>query len=148
MNAIFTTFGIDWHLLLINAINFGLLLAGLTYFLYKPLTKKLEERRTVVAKGVEDAHAAARALSEIEGTRSEVLAKAGKEADLVLSQAQQNANKKGKEIVTQAEGNAARAMVEAQAQAEELKKQAIQESKEEVAKMIVLGIDKLARTSK
>lgn len=148
MNAILTTFGIDWHLLLINAINFGLLLAGLTYFLYKPLSKMLEERRMKVAKGVEDAVAAEHALARIEGERSEVLAKAGQEADAVLTQAKATATGKGKEILAQAEANAARRLAEAEAQSEELKKKAVQESREEVAKIIVLGIEKLAKTSK
>lgn len=148
MDQLFLAFGIDWRLLLINAINFGVLLAGLTYFLYKPITKALEDRRQRVIKGVEDAHAAEVALAEIEGTRSEVLAHAGQEADAVLSQAQKIAGQKGKEIIAQAEGSAARAIAEAEAQAQELKKQAVQESREEVAKMIVLGIEKLAKTSK
>ncbi len=148
MDQLFQAFGIDWRLLLINAINFGVLFGGLTYFLYKPITKALEDRRQRVIKGVEDAHAAELALAEIEGTRLEVLAQAGQEADAVLSQAQKTAGLKGKEIITQAEHNAARALAEAEAQALELKSRAVQESREEVAKLIVLGIEKLARQPK
>jgi F0F1-type ATP synthase membrane subunit b/b' len=58
MDAILTTFGIDWHLLLLQGINFGILLAGLTYFLYKPVMRMLEERSNTVRQGVEDAHKA------------------------------------------------------------------------------------------
>jgi F-type H+-transporting ATPase subunit b len=148
MDAILHTFGIDWRLLLVNAINFGLLLAGLTFFLYKPLGKMLEERRTKVAKGVEDAHAAEVTLQQIESSRAERLAQAGREADTIVSEARDMGASKAKEIVSLAEGTAARALRDAEAQAAELKRGAIAESKEEVARMIVLGIEKLAKQSK
>ncbi len=148
MQAILTTFGVDWHLLLISAINFGLLLAGLTYFLYKPLGKMLEDRRMKVAKGVEDAEAAGVKLQEIEHSRRDTLAKAGEEADTIVAQAREAGSHKAKEILNQASASAARSIADAEAEGLELKKKAIQESKEEVAKMIVLGIEKLAVNSK
>ena len=148
MDQLFAAFGIDWRLLLINAINFGVLLAGLTYFLYKPITRTLEERRQKVIKGVEDAEAAAVALGEIENARAQKLAEAGREADELLSLAQKTGTEKGRQIVEQAEGSAARVLFEAQAQSQELKEQALRESKEEVAKLIVLGIEKAAVQAK
>jgi len=148
MGAIFTTFGIDWHLLLINAVNFGLLLAGLTYFLYKPLGNMLEARRKAVAQGVADAEAATKKLGEIEHSKGEILAEAGKEADGIIAASRDTAASKAKEIMSQAEAAAARAVAQAQAQSSEMKARAIEESKQEVARMIVLGIEKLAKTSK
>ncbi len=148
MGAIFTTFGIDWHLLLINAVNFGLLLAGLTFFLYKPLTNMLRERRERVAQGVADAEAAGMRLKEIEESRSHKLAEAGAEADSIISSARAAGSEKAREIAAQAESSAARTLSEASAQATEMKREAINESKEEVARMIVLGIDKLAKQGK
>lgn len=148
MDQLFAAFGIDWRLLLINAINFGVLLGGLTYFLYKPITKALEERRLRVIQGVEDAEAAARALAEIESTRAETLAAAGREADELVSRAQKAGAEKGRELLAQAENSAARALAEAEAQSAELKAQAVRESREEVAKLIVLGIEKAALQSK
>lgn len=148
MDQLFEAFGIDWRLLLINAINFGILLGGLSYFLYKPLTCALEERREKMAKGVADAHEAERKLAEIEDARGEMLAKAGQEADTIVSEARDAGAKKAKEIVGAAEGSAQRVLSDAQAQASEMKREAIAESKEEVARMIVLGIEKLAREQK
>ncbi len=142
MEAILTTFGIDWRLLLIQAINFGILLAGLTYFLYKPVMRILEERRATVAKGVEDAHKAEMELHQIKGARAEKLAQAGKEADAVLANARTAATKKEREIVGRAESTAAVVLAEAEAQAREAKVLAVAESKDEVAKLIVLGMQK------
>src|SRR6185369_5995878 len=107
MEQVLTTFGVDWRLLLINAVNFGLLLLILWYFVYEPLTIVLEERRQKVSQGVRDAEASAIKLREIEESRSEVLAKAGSEADEVLRQSRLNAQAKEREIVAAGEAAAA-----------------------------------------
>ena len=142
MEQVLITFGIDWKLLIINAINFGLLLAVLWYFLYGPLTRMLEERRQKVAQGVRDAEAAKERLSEIESSRSTLIAKAGKEADTIVTHARASATAKEKEILAAGELAASALLKDAQSQAAELKRQAVEESKHEVAKLIVLGIEK------
>ena len=45
MQQLFAAFGINWKLLLIQGINFSVLLAILSYFLYRPLMKVIDERR-------------------------------------------------------------------------------------------------------
>ena len=142
MNELFAAFGIDWRLLLINFFNFGLLLFLLWYFLYEPLTKMLEERRGVVTEGVHNAHRAQKALQEIEQSRIDMLAQASQEADAIVAQARAAAADKGREIVAQNEAAAANLLKEAQAQATQLEREAIARSKEEVAKLIVLGMEK------
>lgn len=142
MESILTTFGIDWRLLLINVINFGVLLAGLWYFMYGPVMAMLEERRQKVVKGVEDAEAATRARQEIEAERSGVLARAAQEADEAMSRARAAASQREREIVDEAGKRAESIVAQAQAQAAEEKQRAIAESKEEVAKLIVLGMEK------
>ena len=143
MQAIFTTFGIDWRLLLVNALNFGLLLLGLWYFLYTPLMRVLEERRKKVAQGVADAQKAAQELAGIEAARAAKLAQAGKEADTIVSLARTAGAHKEHEIIQSGEAAAQRILDEAEAQAREAKAQAIAESREEVARMVVLGMEKV-----
>ena len=145
MSAVLSTFGIDWRLLLINAINFGLLLLVLWYFLYEPVTKMLEERRTRVAQGVRDAEVAAQKLHEIEAARAGALAAAGKEADALVAAARAAGAQKERELVQKGEASVQRAVAEAQAQVQELKARSIEESKQEVAKLIVLGMEKISK---
>ena len=64
MEQVLHVFGIDWKLLLINAANFGLLLAALTYFFYKPMMRMLDLRRDKIAHGVEAAQKAEAELKE------------------------------------------------------------------------------------
>ena len=143
MEQILSTFGIDWRLLLINAINFALTLTVLWYFLYTPLMRMLEERRQKVAKGVVDAQAATKKLQDIERSRSQKLAEAGREADDILAGARTSGAQKERELLAAGEAAAAGVLKEAQAQAGEMKVQAIEESKQEVAKLVVLGIEKV-----
>ncbi len=143
MEQVFAAFGIDWRLLIINAVNFALLLVALWYFLYGPLTRMLETRREKLAQGVHDAEEAARQLSEIKDSRAEMLASAGREADTVLALARSAATQKEHELKAAGEAAAERAVAEARVQAQELKAQALAESKQEVAKLIVLGMEKM-----
>lgn len=148
MSELLTAFGIDWRLLVINLINFGVLLWVLWYFLYTPLTTMLEERRQKVAQGVQDAADAAAQLAEVEHTRAQVLAGAGREADDVLSHARSAAVAKERELVAAGERAAQSIVKDAEAQARELRAQALEESKQEVAKLIVLGMEKASLATK
>jgi F-type H+-transporting ATPase subunit b len=148
MNELFAAFGIDWRLLLVNMINFGLLLAALWYFLYEPLTKTLDARRQRLAEGVAAAQEADDRLRRIEASRAELLAKAGKEADDVIAQAREAGTSKQHEIVSAAEASANAILSDAQAQAVELKREAIAQSKQEVAKLIVLGMERTMKETK
>ena len=53
MSALITAFGIDWHLLFANAVNFIVLAALLTWLLYKPVMKMVAEREAVVGASPE-----------------------------------------------------------------------------------------------
>lgn len=145
MSAVFAAFGIDWRLLLIDSINFGILVLALWYFLYGPLSAMLEARRQKVAGGVHDAEQAAIKLHEIEATKSGILASAGQEADQLLIKARQAGEQKERAMAAAALAAAARTTAEAAAAAVELKAQAIEESKQEVAKLVVLGMEKMLR---
>lgn len=142
MEQILTTFGVDWRLLLINGINFGLLMAAMWYFLYAPIMRMLEERREKVSQGVRDAEEAAQARQDIESSREHLLAEAGKEADGVVAAARAAGSQKERELIEKGEAAAETILKNAAAEAAELKTQAIEESKQEVAKLIVLGMEK------
>lgn len=142
MEKIVDVFGIDWKLLAISAANFGLLLVALTYFLYKPLQRLITERQEKITAGVAAAEKAEAELKGIEQSRATMLASAGKEADTLVAEARAAGTAKEREIVGAAEAAATRALAEAEAQAKDMKEKAVQESKQEVAKLIVLGMEK------
>ncbi len=142
MAQVLSVFGIDWRLLLINAANFGLVLLALWYFLYAPVMRMLEVRRQKVSEGVRDAESAKRRLAEIEEARMSTLAAAGMAADELVSAARAAGAQKERELMQKGEAAAATLVREAQAQAAEFQRRSIEESKQEVAKLIVLGMEK------
>jgi len=146
MSQVLSVFGIDWRLLLINAVNFGLVLLALWYFLYAPVLKMLEERRKKVSDGVRDAESAKRELDKIENSRAAVLAAAGRDADALSAAARAAGAQKERELVQKGEAAAATLVRDAAAQAAEMKARSIEESKQEVAKLIVLGMEKAFKT--
>ncbi len=52
MSQLLSQLGIDWHLLLSQAVNFLLLLIILRFVVYKPLLKLLHDRRARIEEGL------------------------------------------------------------------------------------------------
>lgn len=66
MGQLFSQLGIDWRLLLSQAVNFLLLLVILRIFVYKPLLKLLHDRRAKIEEGLMKAKMADERLQEID----------------------------------------------------------------------------------
>ncbi len=145
MDQIISTFGIDWQLLIAQSINFVLLLVVLSYFLYKPVIGMLNKRQEMLEKQVRDAKEAESALAEIEGTRTATIQGAEKEAQAVIANAKTVGEEARLIALKDASTRADAVLADAKAQAEELKRQALKESEAEVAKLVVLGAEKILR---
>ncbi len=146
MEQILETFGIKWEVLTVQIVNFAVLLGLLWYFLYRPLLSLIEKRRTQIIESVANAEKAELSLRDADAKRAEVLAHAGMEAETILTQARTSAKAKEESLVALAEEKASRLVREAEIRAESLKQHAVEESREEIARMVVLGAQKLMRT--
>src|SRR3989344_5797532 len=145
MSELFSTFGVDWKLLIIQAVNFGLLLSVLTYFLYKPILKIIDERREKIAEGVRTAEAASRRLAEAKEEGEGIVGSAAREAEGLVASARSRADEKGSEIMKAAEARAAATLKEAAERAEEAKRKALKESEHEIARAAMLAAEKILR---
>jgi len=145
MSELFATFGVNWKLLLIQAVNFGLLLTVLTYFLYKPVLKIIDERREKVAEGVRTAEAATRRLEEAKSEGEGIVGTAAREAEGIVAAARTRADERAVDIVKSAELRAAATLKDAAARAEEAKRQALKESEREITRAAMLAAEKLLR---
>ena len=143
---IFHAFGVDWRLLLIQAVNFGVLLLALWVFLYKPLLKLLDERRAKIEKGVHDANLAEMKLEGAEAEKKTILVAASKEADALAERSRKALAEKEKQATADVEQKIARMMQGAEKESVEMKAQALVGAKEELARLIVLGVEKTLRT--
>ena len=145
MHDLFEAFGIDWKLLIAQAVNFAIVLVALTYFLYKPVLSTLEKRRETVAKGVEDAETASRALAQADGEAAKRVKAADTEAEEILQSARASASAAKSEILSEAEERARAISADAEARAQEAAAKALRESEKEVARLAVLAAEKVLR---
>lgn len=145
MEQLFDAFGIDWKLLIAQAINFGVLLAVLTYLLYKPVLKTLDERSALIKKGVVDAEEATKKLEEADDTVKARLQEAEGEAEGLVARARDEAGSERSRIVKEAEVRASHIEKDAEARAKEAKEQALKESEREIARLAILAAEKAIR---
>ena len=139
-------FGIDYRLLLIQVVNFGVLMLVLWQFLYKPLLKIIDERRGVVEKGVRDAESAAKRLAQAEEEKRTIMSGASKDADAMVERARKEATDRERQAVLDAEAKAVRILKDAEGQSEEMKKKALAEAQEDIAKLVVLGMERAMKS--
>jgi F-type H+-transporting ATPase subunit b len=145
MEQLFTAFGIDARLLIVQIINFVILLAALTYFLYRPVLNFLAEREERIAQGIKDAEAAAAARSATEAERQDVLTAAHSEATAISERAAEHAKTAAAESKAAAEAAAARIIEDAEVKGGELQAKLKLESEAEIAKLAVLAAEKILR---
>ena len=142
MEQIIATFGIDWKILLIQVLNFSILLALLWRLLYRPLTNLIESRRAQIVEGVANAERAALALKDSDAKRVEILTQASLEAESLMVHAREAGKQKEAALLKEAEAKYARMLQEAALKGGEIERTALAESKEEIARLIVLGVEK------
>ena len=147
MTELFGAFGIDWHLLTAQVINFSVLVIALTWLLYKPVLKMVKDRERVIAKGVEDAEASAALLASADGQAKERLDTAEGEAEQIVERARHTAVDERTKILRGAEERAARVALDAEARAKETAAQSLRASEREVARLAILAAEKVMRKS-
>ncbi len=138
-------FGLNWKLLLIQAVNFGIVLFVLHRFLYRPLLHMIDERRLTIRKGVADAEEAARKLALASDESKRVIREAEVRGNKVLERATVAAKEKEAELLKAAEGRARIEKEEAKREAEATVVQAVEESQHEIARLAVLAAEKILR---
>ena len=145
MEQLISAFGIDARLILLQVFNFGLLMAVLSYLLYKPVLKVLHERQEKIAQGVKDAKEAGLAKAQATEEKKGIIAAAHKEAEAMSMRAKEYAVVKGDELVAAAQAKAEQIAKDAALQSDEIKAAALKESEAEIAKLAVLAAEKVLK---
>ena len=113
MEALIEHFGIDWKILLIQILNFAIVLVAFTFLIYKPLVKYIAERKEKREAGLIKEEEASKRFSEIvnlerekmrlaEDRASSIIANAQKKAQVEEAEIIKRANDKGKSAYTKA----------------------------------------------
>lgn len=143
MQEILHAFGIDWRLIVIQIFNFGLLASVLWYFLYTPVLKILSERESTIKKGLKDAEDAHRARNEADDAKTAIIKEAHAEASQIVQRGTAYAEEKERVLIAEATEKITRDIASAKARAEEIQAKAIKDSEAEIAKLAILGAEKV-----
>ncbi|MHB1770072.1 MAG: ATP synthase F0 subunit B [Minisyncoccota bacterium] len=145
MQQLFSAFGIDWRLLIAQAVNFGVVLVALWYFLYQPVLRTLEKRRQVIAQGVADAARAGEILAGADHEAAIRVKSADLNAESIVSAAREAAGIEKTRLLKEAESRAATLMKDAEMRAAETAARARRESERDVARLAILAAEKVMR---
>ncbi len=88
--------------LIFQIVNFGILTAVLTYFLYQPILTIFKQRQKKINEGLKAAEQSIKEKEEVEKKKKEILTKARKEALAIIEEAKQEAAKQKAELLKQA----------------------------------------------
>lgn len=133
-------FGVDPILLLAQVVNFLILLFILKKFLYKPILKVLEERKSRIEDSLKNAEEIERRLVEISERETAALLKTAKESEQIIKDASSqgsqiigDANKTAQQIISKAAAEGKQLMV----QEKEKLEQSIRENTADLIFMVV-----------
>lgn len=103
MSELFHNLGIDWKLLVSQAVNFGLLIAALRFFAYKPILQLLHERKKRIEEGLAKAEEADRRLADANVLAKTKVKSAEEEALLILKDTEHKAKTLEEQLMAKAQ---------------------------------------------
>jgi F-type H+-transporting ATPase subunit b len=133
--------------LIIQAINFAILLFLLTRVLYRPIVGKLEERSEAIRKSLEEAQEARSQATRERQEHAAKLQAAHGEAQAIRAQALREAQEEQRKLVEAARAEAARLEESARAELDQDVRRAREALRQEVADLAVGVAERLVRKS-
>lgn len=137
--------GIDWKILLIQAVNFLILFGLLSWLLYKPVLKFLRDRQKKIEDSLALAEKSRRESEELDQKTKEKIEEAKKEALAILEEAKKEAQGNKKEIQEEAAKEARAIMDKAKSEIEEEKRTMLASLKRETVNLTIATTEKLLK---
>ncbi|MSR76334.1 MAG: hypothetical protein EXS68_01975 [Candidatus Ryanbacteria bacterium] len=106
MSELASQLGINWKLLVSQGVNFFVLLAALTFLVWRPLLRVMRERKEKIEEGLQDATDAKQRLGEIDEVMRERTLEADRHAFAIIRGAEQKAEVRATDIVHKADARA------------------------------------------
>jgi F-type H+-transporting ATPase subunit b len=139
----FSHMGVDWRLIAMNAVNFGIVAAILYYFGFRSVLKIMDERKTKIEAGLRYTEEMKKKLDEAEQKQTEIIKEARQSAQEIVAQARNAAkafeDQQAKDTTARIEQMLARGR-----EAIELeRRKAFEELRAEVSRLVVLTTSKV-----
>ncbi len=137
MNSTLEMLGIQWQKLIVQTIDFSVVLVVLWIFVYKPIFKILEERKAKIAEGLAGADRIKSELAKTEADRQKTLADAGDLANKIIAEARAAATRVTEQESQKAVAQAEQIIAKAREAAAQERATVLAELKREVGRLVV-----------
>jgi len=141
--GIVETFGIDWPMLIAQAINFLIVAFVIWKFAFKNILSTIKEREKQIADSLRNADKIKLELEETEKQQQETLQEASLEAKKTISIAQEQAKAFIEEQKEDARRQAEEIISKAKLALEQERERVLREAREEIASLVVLTTSKV-----
>ena len=141
--GIVETFGIDWPMLIAQAINFLIVAFVIWKFAFKNILSTIKEREKQIADSLRNADKIKLELEETEKQQQETLQEASLEAKKTISIAQEQAKAFIEEQKEDARKKAEEIITKAKLAMEQERERVLREAREEIASLVVLTTSKV-----
>lgn len=135
--------GIDWKLLIAQAVNFVILLLILKRYAYKPILAYLDERAAKIESGIKNAEAAEKKLATSLEEEKKILAVAREEARQTIAKAEEHAKKRDELMLSETKEKIEKMIKEADVHLAEKQAKLIREAKGELSQVVMLAVEKI-----
>jgi F-type H+-transporting ATPase subunit b len=135
--------GINLGFFLVQLLNFAILAIILKVWAYDPIVKMLNNRKTKIAQGLEDARVAAEARANAEKEAQKIIADAQAEANRRIAEATERAEKAAADIRAEAEAQRARSLEAAKEDALQERNRLLADLRTQVAALAIAAANKV-----
>ena len=143
MSELIHQFGIDWRLLVAQAVNFGILFFVLWRFAYRPMLQVFSERRKKIQEGMLMREEAEQRLEETSREKEAILKKAEAESLFIVTKAETLGQEKGGRVISEAMKKSEELIHEGKKRAEEERKVMAEEFSKEASEMVRVAVAKV-----
>lgn len=140
---VFSKLGIDPKIMLAQAVNFFALLAILSFFVYKPILRVLDERKKRIEEADENAKKIEDQLKKTEEDVRAELQKAQKQAKETITHAKKSAKELEDKLVADAKTKVEKVVAEGREQIVRERDEATANIQKEIVKITLLAAEKL-----
>lgn len=143
MSELIKQFGIDWRLLVAQAVNFGILFFVLWRFAYRPMLQVFSERRKKIQEGMLMREEAERKLLEAGREKEALLKKTEEESLALISRAEAIGKERGEKIFQEAIKKGEGVVLSGKKAVEEEKAKMNEAIYKDAESLIVMGVAKV-----
>ncbi|MDE0243424.1 MAG: ATP synthase F0 subunit B [Candidatus Kaiserbacteria bacterium] len=145
MEEILTVFGIEWHYITIQIVNFSIVLILLRLFLYRPVLSLLEKRKKQIDKSLLVIDEAQHAKQETETMREQVMKEAYGQSEDIVRKAKETSQAQRNTLMEEAERERRDLATKQRSALMQEKKAMLADVDREAAKIAVLAAEKILR---